>query len=119
MTDVPFLCHIRRGVEQAGEDPFAEVARYLKIHRAEREQAFATLSYFDGVHFSRRGRARALFSVGLADTICPPSTVYAAYNAYAAPKEIRVYHDNDHEGGGSAHQVEQLRWLARALAAAA
>jgi cephalosporin-C deacetylase len=115
MTDVPFLCHIRRGVEQASEDPFAEVSRYLQIHRAERERAFATLSHFDGIHFSRRGRAPALFSVGLADTICPPSTVYAAYNAYAGPKEIRVYHDNDHEGGGSAHQVEQLRWLRAAL----
>ena len=40
-----------------------------------------TLSYFDGVSFARRAAAPALFSVGLMDMVCPPSTVYAAFNA--------------------------------------
>jgi cephalosporin-C deacetylase len=46
------------------------------------------------------------------DAICPPSTVYAAYNAYGGPKEIREYPYNDHEGGQGFHEVEKLRWLA-------
>ena len=50
----------------------------------------STLAYFDGVNFAARATAEALFSVGLMDDICPPSTVYAAYNAYAGPKAIRV-----------------------------
>jgi cephalosporin-C deacetylase len=115
LVDVPFLCHIARGVELADTDPYAEVTRYLRVHRAARDQAFATLSHFDGVAFARRARAPALFSVGLMDTICPPSTVYAAYNAYAGPKEMAVYHENDHEGGGAAHAVRQLRWLRETL----
>ena len=45
------------------------------------------------------------------DETCPPSTVYAAFNAYGGPKEICVYHYNDHEGGGAFHQVRQLAWL--------
>jgi cephalosporin-C deacetylase len=115
MPDVPFLCHIARGVEIADTEPYSEVRRYLAIHRGAREQTLATLSYFDCVHFARRAHASALFSVGLMDLTCPPSTVYAAYNAYSGPKELTVYPDNDHEGGGPVHQREQLRWLAELL----
>lgn len=113
LIDVPFLCHIARGVELADTEPYAEVTRYLKIHRTH-DQALATLAHFDGVSFARRCRVPALFSVGLMDMICPPSTVYAAYNAYAGEKRIEIYHENDHEGGGPVHEVRQLRWL-RAL----
>ena len=115
LPDVPFLCHIARAVEIAETDPYSEVTRYLRVHRDAREQALATLSYFDGVAFARRATAPALFSVALQDLTCPPSTVYAAYNAYAGPKEIAVYPDNDHEGGGATHQARQLRWLRGAL----
>ncbi len=45
------------------------------------------------------------------DEICPPSTVFAAYNAYGGPKEIREYPFNDHEGGQGFHDVAKLRWL--------
>ena len=37
----------------------------------------------------RPGRVPALFSVGLEDEITPPSTVFAAYNEYTGPKDIR------------------------------
>jgi cephalosporin-C deacetylase len=45
------------------------------------------------------------------DTIVPPSTVFAAYQAYAGPKEIAVYEFNDHEGGGPFQQARQAEWL--------
>ena len=45
------------------------------------------------------------------DMICPPSTVYAAYNAYAGERWMAIYPYNDHEGGGAFHQVEQMTWL--------
>ena len=115
MCDVPFLCHIARGVELATADPYAEVTRYLRAHRDAREQAFRTLSYVDGVAFARRAQVPALFSVGLMDPICPPSTVYAAYNAYAGPKQIATYPENEHEGGGAAHLTRQLQWLPTVL----
>lgn len=44
--------------------------------------------YFDGVNFAARARAGGFFTVGFIDTTCPPTTVYAAYNALAAPKRI-------------------------------
>ncbi len=110
MPDVPYLCDFYRSVGVASRDPYLEISRYLSVHRGQQEQVFRTLSYFDGVHFAARARAPALFSVGLMDTICPPSSVYAAFNAYNGPKAIECYTFNDHEGGGPAQEVAQLRW---------
>ena len=45
------------------------------------------------------------------DDICPPSTVYAAYNYYAGPKQICVYEFNQHDGGGIYQTNEKLRFL--------
>ena len=46
------------------------------------------------------------------DEICPPSTVYGAFNEYAGPKEIVEYPFNDHEGGAGFHDVVKMRWIA-------
>ena len=45
------------------------------------------------------------------DDICPPSTVYGAYNAWAGKKSIETYSFNNHEGGGAFQDRAQLRWL--------
>jgi len=112
MPDVPFLCDFRRSVELTPDDPFTEITRYLAVHRNRVEQVFQTLSYFDGVAFARRAAAPALFSVALMDTIVLPSTVYAAFNHYAArDKAIEVYPFNGHEGGQMHQWVRQVRWL--------
>lgn len=117
MCDVPFLCHFRRASELTENDPYVEIARYLGRHRDHLGLVFTTLSYFDGAILARRATAPALFSVALMDATCPPSTVYAAYNAYAGQKEIRVYPYNKHEGGQSVQQAEQLTWLPAVLGA--
>ena len=75
------------------------------------ERVASTLAYFDGAVLARRATAPALFSVALMDQICPPSTVYAAYNAWAGPRSIVEYPYNDHEGGQGFHEVEKFRWL--------
>ena len=113
MPDVPFLADLRRAADIAGTEPYAEIERYLACHRDEIETVFRTLSYFDAAVLGRTATAPALFSVAHMDQTCPPSTVYAAFNAYGgAVKEIREYQFNDHEGGGIWQRVEQLSWLA-------
>ena len=119
MPDVPFLCDFRRSSQVAMTNPYLEIVRYLASHRDHEEAAFATLAYFDGAVLARRASAPALFSVALMDETCPPSTVYAAYNAYGGPKEIVTYPYNDHEGGEAFHKVRQAAWLADAMAAPA
>ncbi len=118
LPEVPFLCHFERAVGMTTSDPYNEIVRYLSIHRAKTDRVFDTLSYFDGVNFAARATAPSIFSVGLLDPVCPPSTVFAAHNAWGAPSEIVVYPFNEHEGGAGHHWVAQAAWLRALLAAA-
>ncbi|MEX0167991.1 acetylxylan esterase [Streptomyces sp. LMG1-1-1.1] len=110
--DVPFLCDFPRALTVTDRNPYREIGNYLKTHRGRVRQVRDTLAYFDGVHFAARATAPALFSTALEDQTCPPSTVFAAFNAYAQEdKAIEVYDFNDHEGGGPVQEAVQLRWL--------
>jgi len=111
MPDVPFMCHVRHATEITDSYPYAEIQNYCKIQRGKIETIFDTLSYFDCVNFATRAKSPALFSVGLMDEICPPSTVFAAYNYYSGPKEIKVWPYNHHEGGETLQSVERVRFL--------
>lgn len=111
--DVPFLCHWRRAVEVTDADPYHEVVRYVATRRHLADRVLANLAYFDGLQFAARATAPALFSVGLRDEITPPSTVFAAYNHYAGPKEIRVWPFNGHDAGAFHQQAERFAFLSR------
>lgn len=111
MPDVPFLCHYRRALAIQDTAPYVEISKFLLVHRDKVERVFNTLAYFDGVNFASRAAAQALFSVGLMDEICPPSTVYAAYNHWQGKKDIRIYHYNHHEGGGEYQAMEKVKFL--------
>ncbi len=95
-ADVPFLCDIQRGVTVAGTAPYNEVADFLAQHVDLVPEALDTLRYVDCALLARRITADCLLSVGLMDTICPPSTVFAAYNEITAPKELAVFHFGVH-----------------------
>ncbi len=113
LVDVPFLSHFRRALQITDASPFAELKTFLISRRGQEEQVFRTLSYFDATNFAARATAPTLFSVALCDAVCPPSTVYAAFNHYAgAQKDIAVYPYNGHEGGGPVQQQRQLEYLA-------
>ena len=121
MPDVPFLSHFRRAVDVAPDDPYGELLRWCRVHVDLAEEAFAALSYYDVAILGRGASAPALFSVGLHDPICPPSTVFAAYNNYGeaaqspVTKDIRVWPYHQHEGGEGRQRGEQGRWLAAVL----
>lgn len=114
LVDVPFLCLFRRALEVTDQPPYLELLTFLRTHRDRAEQALRTLDYVDGVNMAARATVPALFSVALMDQVCPPSTVFAAYNHYSGPKEIDVWPYNEHEGGGVHQDERQVRWL-RAL----
>ena len=119
MPEVPFLCHFERAVGLTDNMPYAEIVKYLAVHRNSVDQTFATLAYFDGVNFAKRATAPALFSVGLIDPVCPPSTVYAARNHWARGEQdadIVEYAFNEHEGGLAYQWERQAGWLSERLA---
>jgi cephalosporin-C deacetylase len=111
LADVPFLSEFRRACEIASVPPYTELTSYLSVQRDHAAAVFHTLSYFDVSVLAAWARSPALFSVALMDQTCPPSTVYAAYNAYAGAKEIAVYPFNDHEGGQAFHEAVQVRFV--------
>ena len=111
MIDVPFLCDYKRACTITDTLPYNEIARFCKTNRMYEKTAFETLSYFDGAFFAKRSKVKALFSVGLMDIICPPSTVFAAYNNYAGDKSINVYTFNGHEGGDNEQNERKLEFL--------
>jgi cephalosporin-C deacetylase len=94
---MPFLCGIRRSLEVAGEAPYTEIVEYLRVQPQLAERALATVDYIDCAHLAPRVRARVLACVGLMDPICPPSGVFAMYNALETEKEIAVFPYSEHE----------------------
>ncbi|GLV59073.1 cephalosporin-C deacetylase [Dictyobacter sp. S3.2.2.5] len=116
MPDVPYLCHFRRAIEMFGDGPYRELVDFWKKHPYDVEQSYRTLSYFDGLNLAPRITCPTLLSVGLLDTICPPSTGFAVYNHLTCPKTLKVYPYNGHEGGSEFHEIE--KWsFARSLLA--
>lgn len=49
------------------------------------------------------------------DGVCPPSTVFAAYNEYAAAKRMVVWPYNGHDAGGADDTASALRILRAAF----
>ncbi|MDZ7264105.1 MAG: acetylxylan esterase [candidate division KSB1 bacterium] len=97
----PFLCDYQRVwqidlAEQAYEELRDFFRRFDPRHQREQE-IFTRLGYIDVQHLCPRIRGEVFMGVGLMDTICPPSTQFAAYNKITAKKSLAIYPDYGHE----------------------
>jgi cephalosporin-C deacetylase len=97
----PFLCDYRRvwNIEQT-KDAYAELNEWFRRFDPRHERAekiFTQLGYIDIQHLAPRIKAEVFLGMGLMDTICPPSTQFAAYNKIASPKSLALYPDFGHE----------------------
>ena len=97
----PFLSDYQRVWEMdQAERAYAELKEYFRsfdpLHQREAE-IFTKLGYVDIQHLARRIGGEVFMGVGLMDTICPPSTQFAAYNKIKAPKSLAIYPDYGHE----------------------
>lgn len=69
--------------------------------------------YFDNVNFAAHTKAKGAFvTVGFIDSTCPPTSVYAAYNALPIPKQIF----NDVKTGHANSPAASKAMLAAAMA---
>jgi len=97
----PFLCDYLRVWEMdLAKGAYQELTDWFRMFdpRHEREgEMFRRLGYIDNQFLAPRIRAEVLMGVGLMDTICPPSTQFAAYNRITSPKQKLVYPDYGHE----------------------
>ena len=97
----PFLCDYRRVWEMdLAKDAYIELRQYFRHfdpqHQRE-DEIFTRLGYIDLQYLAGRIRGEVLMGVGLMDTVCPPSTQFAAYNKITAPKQLEIYPDFGHE----------------------
>jgi len=98
----PFLCDYQRVWEMdLATAAYHELQQYFRMfdprHERERE-IFTTLGYIDVQHLTPRIRGKVLMFTGLMDTVCPPSTQFAAYNKITAERDMVIYPDYGHEG---------------------
>jgi cephalosporin-C deacetylase len=98
----PFLCDYKRVWEMdLAKGAYEELAIFFRHFdpRHEREDEWWTrLGYIDNQHLAPRIQAEVLMPIGLMDTICPPSTQFAAYNRIPGKKSLVIYPDFGHEG---------------------
>jgi cephalosporin-C deacetylase len=59
-------------------------------------EKIATSKYFDTVNFARRLRTPGFYTFGYRDEICPPTSMFAAYNTIGAPKELLIEKETGH-----------------------
>ena len=97
----PFLSDYKRVWEMdQDKDAYAELREWFRRFDPthEREDAiFTALGYIDVQHLAPRTQAEVLWFTGLMDTICPPSTQFAAYNKVTSEKSMVIYPDFGHE----------------------
>lgn len=98
----PFLCDYQRVWDMdLAVAAYEEVRTYFRMFdpRHERkEELFTKLGYIDCQHLAPRIKAEVMMGVGLMDTVCPPSTQFAAYNKITSKKDVIIYPDFGHEG---------------------
>lgn len=100
-TVYPFLCDYKRVWNMdLAKDAYLELKQYFRafdpMHERE-EEIFTTLGYIDIQNLVSRIKGKVLFATGLMDSVCPPSTQFAAYNKITAVKELLIYPDFGHE----------------------
>jgi cephalosporin-C deacetylase len=60
---------------------------WLKRAKPEqRDKVLETSAYFDAVNFASKFKGKSVHGVGFVDTVCAPTTVYAAFNVHPKPK---------------------------------
>ena len=98
----PFLSDYKRVWEMdQAKDAYAELKEYFRHfdpNHVHENDIFEALGYVDIQYLAPRIRSEVLWAIGLMDTICPPSSQFAAYNKIVSKKEMIIYPDFGHEG---------------------
>ncbi|MNG15478.1 Cephalosporin-C deacetylase [compost metagenome] len=80
------------------KDAYQELKDFFRRHDPQHkreEEYFTKLGYIDIQNLANRIQGEVMMAVGLMDTVCPPSTQFAAYNKINSNK---IFPDFGHEG---------------------
>ena len=97
----PFLSDYKRVWEMdQARDAYVELKEYFRHfdpQHTHEDDIFENLGYVDIQYLAPRIRADILWGTGLMDTICPPSSQFAAYNKITSRKSMAIFPDFGHE----------------------
>lgn len=60
------------------------------------KQKIKTTGYYDVVNFARIVKCPGFYSFGYNDMVCPPTSMFSAYNVISAPKDILLVPETQH-----------------------
>jgi len=80
--------------ERAGGWPHIFERNNLSYHNTK--EKIETVRYYDVVNFARMLKVPGYYSWGYNDEVCPPTSMYAAYNVIEAPKELHLELETGH-----------------------
>lgn len=97
----PFLCdYLRVWQMDQAVNAYDELQAFFRRHDPQHKRQgefFERLGYIDTQFLAPRIKAEVIMATGLMDTVCPPSTQFAAYNKITAKKSLEIYPDYAHE----------------------
>ena len=91
------MCDYRRAIQITPNNPYLEIPNFLKSFPNLYDAALRTLSYTDNVNLAPWIECKVVVSNCLWDDICPPSTIFGAYNHITAEKSMEIYPFHKHE----------------------
>ena len=81
---------------------------YFYYYGAPDAKELEVVRYYDTANFARCLTVPGWFSWGYNDDVCPPTSMYAAYNVVTSPKELHPYLETGHYW----YQEQWDEWLA-------
>ncbi len=73
-----------------------------------------TSKYYDVVNFARFVKVPGWYTWGYNDNVCPPTSMYSAYNVITAPKELHLFPETQHWTFPE-QQQQKNEWLFKQL----
>jgi len=100
MAEVPGFGHFARTLQLTRAAPWTDLTTYFQRRPWDIDTAMNTLSYVELNNLTDRIQCPTLVSAGLLDELCPPSTVFTAYNRIpVGEKRLDAFPYNGHEAG--------------------
>lgn len=114
LSEVPGFCHFRRTLEITKAAPWTDLIAWFQNRPNQIDAAMRTLSYVELNNLTDRIQCPTLVSVGLQDELCPPSTIFTAFNRIPVKeKQADTFAFDGHQGG--LNRENQIVWARRYL----
>ena len=113
-ADAPMPCDVELSLRVGGW-PYRALARRLEADAAGAPALREALGHVDVLGLSSWVRPPVLLSVGMRDPISLASAVFGFFNRLTGTKEIKLYPEAGHEGGGLLHWKYKFEWFERVL----